>query len=371
MDSAALVSAVDKNLGGMLTPDGLADELNRQGAFALFDEKVQHHSHSGISVTLRSLAVWLIDRSLAVGSKQAVADLGRYLATDLIPYRQFVILGGVAPVGELHLGGGVVVRQVERLPQSTWKEQLLAQYRSAGATCRPTVFLEKKTLFPREHLPRGERSRHVYPDPPQELADVPLLITALGPFAPLILGSWDEAEDWMPDLHRGGYASLLDPAWLGEHPQTAADIGPLPNLHREWLNRSEDCRRHLRVALTRLNSAKRHVDVVEAAIDFGIAMEALFLADRGPDRGELGFTLRLRAARFLGTTPESRRDITKLFRELYDLRSKAVHTGRLHRPVKDYHKIQELLAQGFAHVATAIRRIIKEGEPDWEAVVLG
>ena len=45
--------------------------------------------------------------AMPVGAAQAVTDLKRYLATDAIPYRQFVILGGVSPIGELHLGGGV------------------------------------------------------------------------------------------------------------------------------------------------------------------------------------------------------------------------------------------------------------------------
>jgi hypothetical protein len=299
-----------------------------------------------------------------------VTDLQRYLTTDAIPYRQFVILGGLSPIGELHLGGGIVLRQIERLPQSTWKEKLLAKYRGASAPSQPTVFLEKKTFFIREHLPRGERPRHIVLHPPQELADVPLLITALGPYAPLILGSWDEAEDWVPDLHRGGYANLPEPSRLGEYSQTlATDLRDLPDLHAEWLTQTESRRQHLRIALNRMNSAIRHLDVVESAIDLGIAMEALFLADRGPDRGELGFTLRVRAARLLGTSGASRRDIAKLFRELYDLRSKAVHTGKLHRPAKDYDKLKGLLSQGSVYVAEAIRRIIKEGEPDWEAVL--
>jgi hypothetical protein len=265
-----------------------------------------------------------------------------------------------------------VLRQIERLPQSTWKERLLAQYSNAPETSRPTVFVEKRTFFPREHLPRGEKPRHVVPDPPDELADVPLLITALGPAAPLILGSWDEAEDWVPDLHRGGYASLPDASWLGEYPHTvASDVSELPDLHSHWLKTTQKSRQHLRIPLSRLNSAKRHVDVVESAIDLGIAMEALFLADRGPDRGELGFTLRLRAARFLGTSAQSRRDIAKQFRDLYELRSRAVHIGKLNRPASDYRKITDLLGQGCARIAEAIRRIIKEGEPDWETIVFG
>jgi hypothetical protein len=108
--------------------------------------------------------------------------------------------------------------------------------------------------------------------------------------------------------------------------------------------------------------------LVDAAIDLGVAIDSLFLSERAADRGEQTLTLRLRAARFLGHDPQSRRDLAKLFGTLYRVRSSAVHSGVID-PVIEHQATQALLARGYELTAWAIRKIILEGEPDWDALL--
>jgi hypothetical protein len=108
--------------------------------------------------------------------------------------------------------------------------------------------------------------------------------------------------------------------------------------------------------------------LVDAAIDLGVAIDSLFLSEREADRGEQTLTLRLRAGRFLGHDLESRRDLAKLFGTLYHLRSAAVHTGVIN-PVSDHQDTQALLTKGYELTARAIRKIIREREPDWNALL--
>lgn len=82
----------------------------------------------------------------------------------------------------------------------------------------------------------------------------------------------------------------------------------------------------LEVALRRFADAKNRPRTDDRLIDLMIAAEALFLQDDG---SELSYRLALRASAFLGEGPEHRRLIFNTFRELYSLRSRAVHGTRL------------------------------------------
>jgi hypothetical protein len=111
-------------------------------------------------------------------------------------------------------------------------------------------------------------------------------------------------------------------------------------------------------------------ELVDASIDLGVALESLLLSDREPDRGELGFTLRLRAARFLETDPARRRALARLVGAVYRARSTAVHTGQLPDRM-DGHTTKALIAEGQLIAARAAQEIIRSGFPDWQAVVFG
>ena len=104
----------------------------------------------------------------------------------------------------------------------------------------------------------------------------------------------------------------------------------------------------------------------DKAIDGAIAMEAIFLADGKP---ELTYRLRVRAARFLGTSIKEREMISASIKDFYDLRSAIVHGS------KDASGIVgagEIVEAGLNYVQSAARRICEAGEmPDWGALELG
>ena len=70
------------------------------------------------------------------------------------------------------------------------------------------------------------------------------------------------------------------------------------------------------------------VILADISIDLGIALEALLLHEQNKkNRGELRFRLGLRGAWLVGSDGNERAEILKLLREVYDLRSIAVHSG--------------------------------------------
>jgi hypothetical protein len=108
---------------------------------------------------------------------------------------------------------------------------------------------------------------------------------------------------------------------------------------------------------------------VDAAIDFGIAMEAVFLEDN--DRDEITYRLTMRAGRFLGSDLASRQAARRLFSGLYDLRSKAAHRAAIPESVKNVPAEYALLGYGYAQLRGTMRAILEEGKwPDWNELLL-
>jgi hypothetical protein len=99
---------------------------------------------------------------------------------------------------------------------------------------------------------------------------------------------------------------------------------------KAYLAMPEEQRIRLTVPIDRLGSADLGIEPVDRAINLGIAIEALLVTDNeGTER--LGAAIGLRGAWLLhggGTAPDRKRTHDQLKR-LYDLRSKAVHRGRL------------------------------------------
>jgi hypothetical protein len=148
-----------------------------------------------------------------------------------------------------------------------------------------------------------------------------------------------------------------------------ADLDRVRDLYLRFTGLPQNMRQHLRVPLGRLNRALRRIDVTNFAIELGIALEALLLNDLDDDRGELTFRLRTRGARLLGETFEERVLTSRILRDVYKLRSIAVHTGTIPADAVST-PIGEVLQSGCELAARAIERMMEGGSPDWERIML-
>jgi hypothetical protein len=156
---------------------------------------------------------------------------------------------------------------------------------------------------------------------------------------------------------------------LAQTTLTPADLDRVRELYLLFKSLPQTAQQHLRVPIERLNRALRRIDVTNFAIELGIALEALLLNDLDDDRGELTFRLRLRGARLLGQTLEERVQISRALRDVYKLRSIAVHTGNI--PVDAVSSpIDDVLKTGCRLAARAIEAMIRQGSPDWDRITL-
>ena len=122
----------------------------------------------------------------------------------------------------------------------------------------------------------------------------------------------------------------------------------------------------LDIPLHRWMSSKRpSSSLADRFIDLRIALESLYLRERGP---ELRFRLATHGAWHLGTNSDERQVYHKTLRDAYDTASTAVHTGQVNSTEKNRQLLtdaQDLCPQG-------ILKRLKEGKvPDWNALILG
>lgn len=113
---------------------------------------------------------------------------------------------------------------------------------------------------------------------------------------------------------------------------------------------------------------------VDTAIELGIALESLYAPAKVSDG--IAFAIRTRAARFLGGTLEVRRGTVTTLRDVYDLRSRAVHAGRFDaegapKKWRDDVRVRKVFEEGQRLVSRSLVKVILEDEPNWEELDIG
>jgi hypothetical protein len=104
---------------------------------------------------------------------------------------------------------------------------------------------------------------------------------------------------------------------------SASDIPQVNSLYQHL--RHSSGRAKLEVALSRLNTSYGRSNPRERLIDLVIALENLFGEETVGQTTEVGYRLRMRAARYLGANADERKQLRKFISQLYTLRSKIVH----------------------------------------------
>ena len=126
----------------------------------------------------------------------------------------------------------------------------------------------------------------------------------------------------------------------------------------------------LQIPITRWIKSKTLQPLVDTFIDLGIALESLYL---DPGTGDQqSFRLRLRAALFLRESVNGREAVIKDVREIYGLRSKAVHEGAVNKSeaTKSFkEKAEDLCRESI--IKTVSYSQVNGEFPQWSRLELG
>lgn len=207
----------------------------------------------------------------------------------------------------------------------------------------------------------------------EQIRDIVRCITALNVYAVAAIGNWTLFDRKIANgISSGGYSyhgTLFERAvQAASSKPSMLDEGFLPGLFHHFEKFESSEKDVLRVALDRLNQALRKQNIVDKAIDLGIALEVMLLHGIGEnDRGELRYRSSIRGASILGGKKSERLENFKLLKAAYDLRSKAVHSGVLKKE-KKRPPPEQILKHATSACASIARKLINRGSfPDWEA----
>ena len=157
-----------------------------------------------------------------------------------------------------------------------------------------------------------------------------------------------------------------------------AQIEKAKCLYDILVNPNLDVGEKSRIPIDRWIKSKAGEDPVDKVIDLGIAFEALYIGDS--DGGEITFKLAARAAWHLGTDKECRKKLLAEFKQIYNWRSKAVHTGSLPQKKESRKKrrpftpeeVDKFIQRAQDLCRKSIITILEEGKfPDWNDLILG
>lgn len=304
-------------------------------------------------------------RARRIGPDAAASALAAYLASSTVDVTLNLAVGGVELTERATLAKGVeVVPWSEALASDddlAWTNQLTTGRRElCTAVFRQTIRVEKRF---------GDVSPHTFM-PPANYSDIEAALSCVciaGPIPLYAIGKWVTPEDGVPAInYLHGWGSFLEvkPHIAVLSPSQASAAA---ELHFAFDALSTARRDLLSVPIRRLNSAMVRPTTVDAAIDLGIAMEALFIpeAPQGKNRKHV---LSARAAHRLATNEPDADRIRRLFEELYQDRNIAVHRGRFASAEAEA-SAKHRLSAGYPAVARALGMSIRE-RIDWHAVAI-
>ena len=186
---------------------------------------------------------------------------------------------------------------------------------------------------------------------------------------------WAEDELFnLSDLGVGGITRRHDADSFGSYAEAGeAQIQETIRLYDILFKSDSKVGEKLRIPIDRWIQSKTSGNFVDKMIDLGIAFEALYVPDSG--RGEIRFKLAVRAAWHLGKDKDDRNKLLTKFKQIYDHRSNAVHSGKLDEKVKL--GVERISISGFIERAQdlcreSIMKVLEDGRfPEWNDLILG
>ena len=130
------------------------------------------------------------------------------------------------------------------------------------------------------------------------------------------------------------------------------------------------------IALERWRESKTSQTYENTIIDLAIALEVLYLSDRDGN-SKLSFQFRLRASWLLEKGKAHRKRLMDEFKAIYNLRSQAVHSGKISEKIRIRKGEEPIATSEFIPRAQdlcrdSIVKILEDGKfPDWNDLILG
>ncbi|PYT04562.1 MAG: hypothetical protein DMF60_14915, partial [Acidobacteria bacterium] len=282
----------------------------------------------------------VVKRILRTGDPQEAIDwLSKVLNTTEATGKSITALWGVAIDRRFALTSEMEIVQIDDLPESQQKSWIAAlpllgassPIMSSLSFTKPTsALVVKRTIRPFVYDPKVDPTAAdgEFTAIWERFNETARCLTLLGPRVSLIAAHWFTFDD--PDLEEANvlgagrsqpFIEIL-PIAHQEYPMLNATEAP--KLVQSYLALNPTIRNRVSVALDRLSQAQRRHDAGDQAVELMIALESL-LGDKA--KTEMMHKVRVRAARLMGGSADTRTRNSSVINRVYDIRSKLVHNG--------------------------------------------
>ncbi|MGA2411503.1 MAG: hypothetical protein ABSG46_14090 [Candidatus Binataceae bacterium] len=260
----------------------LTDAIRVEPELNIFDGQLWFLKHCNRVVDQRFLALWLVSRAYNLqsqkkpGTKGAIDDLERFLAASEIPIQYIAPVAGVHLDHAFYLADGLSLVPRSQVSIPRFRRESLDRTGMAP----PEAFLVKRDTLRREDsTPKDSPFRHHLYDHSKELSDVCRMLTIAKDSSPRLVAIWEQTEDWVPCGNHLEFESISWPterstAEVVQFSETTLKIAGY--FYHRYRRLPDEVKNTLALYLDRLNSASGQHNVVDSAIDLGIAFEIFF-----------------------------------------------------------------------------------------------
>lgn len=274
-----------------------------------------------------------------------------------------IILHGIRIEHELQIADGITLMP---LPNSTEKPVPISPGLPTIITEEPKSYLGKVLLRIAYSCSQKKVKSEEYPDFKSQI------LTFLGHLSVICGNPVHRVKAWVqPNAsdHSGisVTSSLQELHWLPVA-ISELEISKTKEQFDKFTKLKGRVKEKLEIAIPRWVKSKAESNIINRIIDLVIAFEVLYSNE---SREQLSLTFRLRAAWHLGGDVQERQRLFSFFKDIYDARSEAVHSGKPSK--KSSEKVnKEKLAEADKWFAQAVKKFINEGNfPDWDSLVVG
>ena len=334
----------------------------------------------GASSSLVSVARLLLARAIVSGDVSGTVETFRsYVEKNSAPMIAVMAVRGAKTTREVRLGPDIRLLPLTSVPPSWLRWQALGHtpipppglrdLTSSPASSALVTDLVFGPIFywPSEGGVPSAAAHQRVTSVLDRLDEARMLLSLLG-ISTSVKIFWVHPKD--PLMRAGANTGWLSGRERFDGNDVEVDVEAAEELASTYF-RMDSTRRQetLHIPLDQLDRASRDDDLADRSIDLGMALEALLLHELdGRDRGELRFRLSLRGAWLGGNDATERAKIQKTLKDVYDLRSSAVHTGRVEPNRKNYETIERgtLLCKRLIS-----KTIAADGRINWTTLLVG
>jgi hypothetical protein len=352
----------------------LLDVLKQEPMLKYFDGGlIRSSARQCMQTSYNELALWLLEQSADESMTKAVVDdLREFCEKNGSVAHVIICLSGIDISDTVELGDEIKLMPFVRESKNPAWNYLLGypQYRvfkspfwlapSAGIVAKyyisPMLIEHPMDFDPQETREFNELSKLM-----EKLFSIIQVLTLCGPCSPKPIMAVYGFESRVPILN---YTSREESKYWHEmlplhkfrtgdfNVETAVEITNqfqlLGVIHKE----------NIRVALQRLNYGISRSNFADQAIELGIAFESILGEDKDPEES-ITKTIRNNGALVYGGTKKRRKEISQLIKDVYEMRSIAVHSGMLDSN-KEYSKkiCKDRIWEGIELCAILIRKIM-------------